>query len=78
MATLGTHLTKGLQNLGLSYKNNSSSDLFCFAEEFLNFGNKFSSNNYEIEELVLNSGVVRFDTSLRSFRISSDWLAQII
>jgi putative glycosyltransferase (TIGR04372 family) len=78
MATLETHLTKDLRNLGLSYKNISSSELICFAEEFLNFGNKFSSNIYEIEELFLNSGVVRFDTSLRSFRISSDWLARRI
>lgn len=74
MAKLGNHITKDLQNIGLSYKNNSGSKLICLAEEFLKFVNKFSSNNFEIEELFLNSVVVRFDTSLRSFKISSDWL----
>jgi putative glycosyltransferase (TIGR04372 family) len=78
MATHRTHLTKNLLNLGLSYKNNSSSELVCFAEEFLNFSDKSSINNYEIEELFLNSGVLKFDTNLRSFRISPDWLAQRI
>lgn len=78
MASLGTHLTKDLQDLNLSYKNNSNRDLACFAKEFLSFHDNSASNDYKIEETFLNSGIVRFDTNLRSFRISPNWLSQRI